>query len=1171
MTDHAFLNLQRQLDEAAAHETIQLNQVGEYKGPLVITKPLTLSGRGTLTPIWAYDVPAIWIASKNVVLNNIWATITEDTRSNPISYIAGCEPTYIEMQQKGAAVSNIIDLGVLTAGQSIELPFELDNDFPFDHFDALPSFIQPGAVRHNRYKRRVFWLKFEPPQEDGYILYNLRLKNTQGQSADYLIKAFVNHSSLPPTPNIWVLKATVNGKADRKIFFPQLLELTSRQMRIITGQDEVHGQRYFNIFADSSNRQFIWVPFRDGASVRYGDEHLASWSKRDVKLNKPIRVDGVDVRLEFQEEKKISMKLYPPGLGFGNVSSFNVQQEIQLTFNQRWKLNLSKREFTVEALVPWLEVASRQITVDRNGGTVKVKLTQQVSTLEAGKEYVEPSAIAIYDDTEIYFLPAQIVSALPPYDYALESRIITFVPADGNAIYAGEIGRLQSAFQIDNIGTKPNRITVITKPDWVDVSREIDNEIDPGDTLAVGLRLNDQANRALSHGHHDFNNCIVLEDTQGKKLSLDISLDIAQERFPTVRIENKTSAQPIEFNLDIFRHQNDPKVNKGHGRTLILVNKGGADGYFRITTSHPALIYLANNRNPSGQEVTEYVDTIRVGQQINVVVNFRRSQFKGQQAGDVLDFDITVESSRDGVQYRQTDADRDTLNIVHNYPVIEASPTILQLGDIIQGSTVKQQHTIQLSNVGSDTFDGYIYIDRDNNEWLRLDRSSRKFTLVQGATTSITITVNSKIAELHTQSYRIEDVLQFVRNNTKTSAGKFGVEFNISRAEALPYVHTRLLWLHGIEVKAEHADGQQHISLLAAPPEFEIEIGNYGSAAWRARVDHIAPWLDFDFAVGKTIEIPAQRVAVIKGKVNSRITRVGLAPQRIPEAITLTSVSTAPTLPQVSIPAFVSLSEAKPIIELADGSSSLFAGKVTSGQKADLYCEFQLVNTGEVTWQPSQAQDSRDEFVLDGDFAALSPHEVSTRYIASWNQKRAERHEQRVNISTLLEIVDDQMNGIRIPITYEIHPPDIEVTPTTDQVLVLYANQNHPENPASSPNSGGNNIFVNMPWVKGNEPQHQNTILSIINHGETPFIVSVEEVDPLTYEIISEGNLKLPVWVVLEGEQGNQFEISPGGRKDFRLTIEPTYINATITEDISLGLPDGTEYVWTAKYTASNS
>lgn len=95
---------------------------GEYRGPFVIRRPLSLIGQDRLTVLWQKDAPAVCVAVAGVELSHLLIERTV-TAGAPLIHYPNCEPNG---QDSMDAAETLLNLGELAPGYTLTLPLELD-------------------------------------------------------------------------------------------------------------------------------------------------------------------------------------------------------------------------------------------------------------------------------------------------------------------------------------------------------------------------------------------------------------------------------------------------------------------------------------------------------------------------------------------------------------------------------------------------------------------------------------------------------------------------------------------------------------------------------------------------------------------------------------------------------------------------------------------------------------------------------------------------------------------------------------------------------------------------------------------------------------------------------------------------------------------------------------
>jgi hypothetical protein len=109
------------IQTAAPGDVVELAP-GEYRGPLVIDKPITLRGQDRKTMIWRRTGPAIWVRAPNVRLQHIAVERTVFKHGPLIVHDKGCAPKGVESIEMDALVS----LGEMLPGVTLTVPIAIE-------------------------------------------------------------------------------------------------------------------------------------------------------------------------------------------------------------------------------------------------------------------------------------------------------------------------------------------------------------------------------------------------------------------------------------------------------------------------------------------------------------------------------------------------------------------------------------------------------------------------------------------------------------------------------------------------------------------------------------------------------------------------------------------------------------------------------------------------------------------------------------------------------------------------------------------------------------------------------------------------------------------------------------------------------------------------------------
>lgn len=1131
--------IQEKIVAAENGATIVLENAGEYEGPILIDRPVHLSGRGRLTTLWRRRGPVVVITSPQVTLSDLHIEVTEQD-APAVLYQDGCEPLLTNVSPQGIASQamserNTIHLGTFARGKGIRLPFELEDDFPHNQLEELPDYLEyDPESKHNRHARRVFWLRVKPPQDDAYIIDSLKFTGGTTDPLDFHVSGVVEAN--PPGMKLQdtKIKATIRHQQTKNVYFPSgILEITNKQLSVIAGEP-IPEARYCNVFYDDSDRLCLWIPFQKGHRVRYADQTIHPWTRHDVVPGKVLQFSGANqVELVFEERGKQSLSISQPGLAFREVSKLDTRIDIELK-KEGGFLARGKREFTVTPLVDWIE-APKTITVDRQGTVLTVGLSREALNLKHDTAYLEPAALAIHDENDVFFLAASISLKLPEYAFDIRDPNLVFALPNGDPIYAAEIPEMVTSFTVRNLGQNPINVKAKHKPEWLDLSQELEAEIAPGKYVEVGVRLNQSSNTHLRPGKHDIRDCVVLEDGHGNEVSLHVQIEIEQERLPTMRIVNST-IKKREFNID---HFNRPTMSR-KGRIVRLQNMGSLDGTYRVKTSEPAYIYLDKD-NPIREDRTSFVSELGAGKETEVFVQFSLEPFRRSQVGDTVKLNIEIESSKDGVTFQKTDQYSLVYQIVKKAPKLKVAPAEIDLGELIEYEPFNLTETITVTNEGTDAFDGRWEIRPDCQEWVRVSNGPKNLQLGVGESAKLKVEVSDGLTRHLPNPYDL-GVVRFIRNDTEQEIAAFHLKFTIRPSVPEPHIHTRAFWFGKVEVAPRTYGGTDYEVINQIPPA-ELVIGNYGTQAWNARVTFVAPWLDVPFKMGDVIAVPADKVVRIPVKVIPERLDLTTGPLRT-YPLELESDNLTQEVPR--IPAYLLVEEAKP--EIVATPNPVYLGRITSGQVEPLRKTVRLENVGKVEWHPSAYHAHEDNVVFETLPAPLEPKQQSRDYEIRWNERYPARVVNEItHQEDLIYITDDQEQGVIIVVEFDIHPPSLKMLP--DEPIHLRASTPRGGSPSASMGSAFQHLYDSP----GSPSADAEKRLTIVNQGDAPFTLVLQS----NTAPHGQGNFTIPDWLELDPYPADPIRILPDESQTFNLRIHPDYTHIYDSGYIELVLPGG--------------
>lgn len=462
--------LQDRIAAAPAGALIKISP-GEYQGPLILDKPVTLVGNGRSTVIWSGIGPTILVLSAGVRLVDLGL---ETTLSDAVPTVLHRQDTEPQLEQIYPAVvrsqrmntQHLIDLGDLIPGRKIMLTFEVPLNQKINAIEfARPSQLlrHLAAPERNRHNNRRFRLQIDVPNEEGILLEQIVFSDQTApdQPHYYLVKGFIRKPSRSMTRT-----ALVAGKGDgndRTIYFDGGFELGSEQLFFLSGgtmNQKTPARRGVIAPAaeDEKGLKALWLPSGDDSGITLEKESLASWTRRLLLPDQIIALDQLQLRVKEVKADAGRINFSSMLLDFGTVQN-PASGVVQLTMTCRaGKLFAGRDKWTgkVRTLVNWLEQIDQEIDIAPGKSlTIPIRLDEAVFRKKENSEQSELSAVVVYStsgESEMYFLGAHVIIDQPQYKLQFSSNLVAFTSSAAHPLYAGELMGQQTEITVSNVG-----------------------------------------------------------------------------------------------------------------------------------------------------------------------------------------------------------------------------------------------------------------------------------------------------------------------------------------------------------------------------------------------------------------------------------------------------------------------------------------------------------------------------------------------------------------------------------------------------------------------------------------------------------------------------------------------------------------------------------------------
>ena len=560
MPSKAFLRgneLRQKIKHARDNESIILplkeNDFGEYQGPLVLDRPVTISGKGNKTPLMGKGCPALIILSPGIRLENIELSDSFDS-GNGVALIVcdGAQPILDNVKIIGKKMNmstdQLIDLGDFLPQQQASSYFEIE---------------VTGPARIKCAENSAKWLRVFPEMLPGAGKYLLQF-TCEGKALgpDAFAVGSIEVTSASSVKTLWVTvhvlaAAPVNlltapidlvlGK-DNRIYFSE---------GFIIGKDRFPGvasastlaERQAIILKDTvSGIWTIYQPWTTPTPTSINGKVLAQGQRLCLQDGCQIKAGNLEFRVELLKVAS-NYSVDKTTLDLGNTGGTVVDRGFKLKYSGN-----AKDKPKINVIVPWLQV--NPATAEFQKGDIKeilVSTTPAVAALPKNK-HLERSAILIQTKNETLSLDVRL-------DVMAETIILRVVPDNLKFGVISDWAKNQVSLTIYNDGTREWKPSAQIDCDWLEIE-PASISVPPGKSAVLTARPNQKAEKLPSPSDQQ---AVLTLTGNGSTLKIGVS----------AKIQLLTADPVLDTPVIDFNELDD--VSQSNPATLIIRNKGKKD------------------------------------------------------------------------------------------------------------------------------------------------------------------------------------------------------------------------------------------------------------------------------------------------------------------------------------------------------------------------------------------------------------------------------------------------------------------------------------------------------------------------------------------------------------------------------------------------------------------
>jgi len=576
--------LKQKIKNAKDNEVITLplasNDFGEYQGPLILDKPVTLVGKGDKTPLFGKGCPAIVILSSGVKLKDIEVADSFDT-SNGVALLVrdGSNPTLENVRINGQTMTmsqeQVIDLGDFLPQQRASSYFEIEVSGPsrVKCSESSEKWLRVSTDSLAEAGRHLLQFTCDGGKlgADAFAVGSVEVSTGSSVTIFWVM---VHVLPAPPAKILSAPIALILGK-DHRIRFTEGFMIGKNRFPGVSAAASI-AERQAIILKDAENGAWtIYQPWKTPTPTLVNGQVLNQGHRICLQEGYVLRMGGFELKVEeFKGSGAFSVNKAALDLGAAGSTSSDNGFKIQYTGKGKGKARIT-------AIVPWLEV--RPDVLDFQKGDVKdvsVAVTPAAASLPTQK-HRERSAILVQSKEETLSLDVNI-------DVKRESIIprasLNFVKFEKILDW----NKTQTTVMLYNDGTREWKPAARLDCDWMDVE-PANISVPAGKGTAITLRFNQKVEKLPSPGQQQAS--LSLEG-DGASLKIKISAELQIVR----------SEPSLETPLLDFKELGD--VTQSLPATLIIRNKGKKDWQAKIVSkvawldilSDPAFVLPGNGQ-----------------------------------------------------------------------------------------------------------------------------------------------------------------------------------------------------------------------------------------------------------------------------------------------------------------------------------------------------------------------------------------------------------------------------------------------------------------------------------------------------------------------------------------------------------------------------------------------
>lgn len=684
-------DLARAIRKAPPGARVELSY-GEFQGPFLLDKPITIVGQGDGTSLYGQSTPAFIVLSKGVRIESLSIADAFDSEDGTsLLFLDLMGPDLVKVTIYGRMVrmaqEQVIDLGLAQTKQTVHSFLEVEVSGPTEikQSDTCARWlsIHPSRLETAGKHMLQFSLNAKDIGEEALVLGSFNLVTGGSNQTMWVMARIVNTLPKKPFANIALMMPRSCGAR-----FSEAFVIGKNKFPNQAAASTLDEKQAF-IYKDDGVWS-IYQPYKVRAATQVNNVALVLGQRQVLNEGDVIRAGGFELKVEAPTGSP-DLSINKPTLNLAGAG----KTSFILTFNGK-----AKEKIKIYSTVPWLQATPNEVELTR-GGTKEIEVTLFSLGIKPGR-LNERGAIMIVSDKEMLSIDAS-AEVLAEVVRPVCSEFFDFKTVS-------DWTSSKATVKITNQGSKEWKAKVQSDREWIS-PEQTEVVIAAGATISLNCKLNQKIETLALQGNQEG---ILQMDGDGAHLPIKVKAFI---QLPTIEPELISPSTALIDFKDV------QQGSQGFPATLILKNKGRKEWQPAIKILVPWL------------EVSERSFILAGGGQKSLIVQVTDKAPVGKHS---INPAIVIEG-----QGKQINLQVNLLVSPPPPPTIEINPTALNFGVFSNWRDAAPQQ-MSIKNIGTMAWEGRI---TNTIPWVDIFPLGDKISIGPGSETTLTFRTNSKIVE----------------------------------------------------------------------------------------------------------------------------------------------------------------------------------------------------------------------------------------------------------------------------------------------------------------------------------------------------------------------------------------------------------------------------------------